>query len=239
MFWMLLVGHAKNRFIGYTIESPMSSTSTNAKAAQDFVPIKEIRDGVMVLKDGSLRMVLIASSLNVALKSEDEQNALIFQFQSFLNSLDFSLQIFVQSRKLDIRPYITLLEGRMHEQFDDLLKIQTKEYIQFIKNLTETTNIMTKNFFLVVPYTAPLVGSKGSSFSIPGFGNKEGSEEKRKEDLEGFEENRTQLGQRASVVVQGLSRIGIRVVELGTEEVIELFYKIFNPGETEKAIKLS
>lgn len=217
----------------------MSSTSTNAKAAQEFVPIKEIRDGVMVLKDGSLRMVLIASSLNVALKSEGEQNALIFQFQNFLNSLDFSLQMFVQSRKLDIRPYITLLEGRMHEQFDDLLKIQTKEYIQFIKNLTETTNVMTKNFFIIIPYTPPLVKSRGATLSVPGFGKKAGTEEKRKEDIENFEENRTQLEQRASVVVQGLSRLGIRVVELGSEEVIELFYKIFNPGETEKAIKLS
>lgn len=106
-----------------------------SKAAQDFVPIKEVRDGVVILKDGSLRALVMTSSLNLALKSEDEQTATILQFQGFLNSLDFSIQIFIQSRKLDIKPYITMLENRMKEQLEDLLKIQTREYIDFIKNL--------------------------------------------------------------------------------------------------------
>ncbi|MFA5841520.1 MAG: hypothetical protein WC835_00980 [Candidatus Paceibacterota bacterium] len=209
-----------------------------SKPTQDFVPIKEIRDGIVVLKDGSMRMILMASSLNIALKSEDEQSALLFQFQNFLNSLDFSIQIFIQSRRLDIRPYIALLEGRMHEQLDDLLKIQTKEYMEFIKNLTETTNIMTKNFFIVVPYTASVLGGKGSSFPV-NFGAKRSVEEKKLDSMEAFDENRTQLDQRASVVAQGMSRLGIRVVELGTEEAIELFYKLFNPGEAEKPISLA
>jgi hypothetical protein len=208
-----------------------------SKPTQDFVPIKEIRDGIVILKDGSMRMILMASSLNIALKSEDEQSALLFQFQNFLNSLDFSIQIFIQSRRLDIRPYIALLEGRMHEQLDDLLKIQTKEYVGFIKNLTETTNIMTKNFFIVVPYTASMLGGKGSPFPV-NFGKKRSADEKKLDSLEAFDENRTQLDQRASVVAQGMGRLGIRVVELGTEEAIELFYKLFNPGEAEKPISL-
>lgn len=201
------------------------------------MPIKEVRDGIVILKDGSLRMILIASSLNIALKSEDEQTALILQFQNFLNSLDFSVQIFVQSRRLDIRPYITLLENRMKEQLDDLLKIQTREYIEFIKNLTETSNIMTKNFFIVVPYAAPLVGGKGMSLPLSLSSRSAG--QKKTDEMEAFEESRTQLDQRGSVIAQGLSRLGIRVVELGTEEVIELFYKLFNPGETEKPMKVS
>ena len=205
-----------------------------SKATQDFVPVKEIRDGVMIMKDGSIRLVLMASSLNIALKSDDEQRALIMQFQNFLNSLDFSMQIFIQSRKLDIRPYIALLEERLHEQLEDLLKIQNKEYIDFIKDLTETTNIMTKHFFIVVPYST---SSMGGGISFP-LGNKS-AEDKKKNALEAFEETRTQLDQRAGVIAQGLSRIGVRVVQLGTEEIIELLYKLFNPGESEKPIKLS
>ena len=94
------------------------------KATQDFVPIKEVRDGVIILKDNSLRAILMTSSLNFALKSEDHQNAIIGQFQNFLNSLDFSVQLFIESRKLDIRPYLALLEERYTKQTTDLMKIQ-------------------------------------------------------------------------------------------------------------------
>ena len=125
----------------------------NAKSTQEFVPIKEVRNGVVVLKNGDLRAIVLANSTNLSLKSEDEQKATIFQFQSFLNTLDFPIQISVQSRKLDIRPYLALLEDRIKVQNEPLLKLQTKEYIEFIRNFTESVNIMTKNFFIVVPYT--------------------------------------------------------------------------------------
>ena len=121
-----------------------------SKATQEFVPIKEVLDGVLVLKDNALRAILLASSLNFSLKSDMERNAIILQFQDFLNSLDFSVQISIQSRRLDIRPYIALLEEQYKEQVNDLMKIQTREYIEFIKKFTETTNIMTKNFFIVI-----------------------------------------------------------------------------------------
>src|ERR1035437_5481300 len=134
----------------------------SAKATQDFVPIKEIRDGVVILKDGSMRSILLASSINFALKSADEQQAVLMQFQDFLNALDFSVQIFIQSRRLDIRPYIALLEQRYKEQATDLMKLQTREYIEFIKNFTESVSIMTKSFFVIVPYLPPvLTGSSG------------------------------------------------------------------------------
>lgn len=209
--------------------------SISAKATQDFVPIKEVRDGIAILKDGSLRAILLASSLNFSLKSEEEREAILFQFQNFLNSLDFSIQIFVQSRKLDIRPYIALLEQQEKEQVNDLLKIQVQEYIEFVKSFTEKSNIMTKGFFVVVPYASgALKTPQKSSF---GFGNKSSTEAKQREN-ETFEENRTQLDQRLAVVSQGLIRCGVKVAQLGTEEIIELFYKIFNPGETEKPIQL-
>jgi len=200
--------------------------SVSAKPSQDFLPIKEIRDGVVVLKDNSMRMVLIASSLNFALKSQDEQTALLFQYQNFLNSLDFQVQIFTQSRKLDIRPYINILEDRMKEQANDLIKIQTKEYVEFIKSFTDATNIMSKSFFIVVPYSPPVYLNR-SGFLSKLFRKKQGDAE----ELKSFEENKTQLEQRGSVVEQGLSPLGIRIVALGTEELVELYYKLFNPGE--------
>src|SRR3989344_7119570 len=100
-----------------------------AKTSQDFVPIDEIRDGVIILKNGELRLALMVSTTNFDLKNEDEQTAIILQYQNMLNSLDFSIQIYIQSRKFDIRPYISLLEDRLKEQTNDLLKIQTREYI--------------------------------------------------------------------------------------------------------------
>ncbi len=210
----------------------------SSKATQEFVPIKEVRDGIVILKDGSMRGIVIASSLNFSLKSDDERTAIVNQFQDFLNSLDFYVQISIQSRRLDIRPYLALLEERYKEQVNDLMKIQTREYIDFIKKFTESTNIMTKSFFIVVPYDPALVNIKGG---IGGVGadlfKKRSANEELESNRASFEENRTQLEQRISVIVQGLSRCGIRVVKLGEEEVIELFYKIFNPGDTEKPIK--
>ena len=216
--------------------------SVEAKPTQNFVPIKEVRDGVLLLKDGGMRAVLLASSLNFALKSSDEQQSIIYQFQNFLNSLNFTVQIFVESRRLDIRPYIALLEQRQKEQTGDLMKIQTREYIEFIKSFTESTNIMTKSFFVVVPY-APAVLGAGAKSPISGitsmFGGKKSKAEAAADATSTFEEHRSQLQQRMDVVEQGLVRCGIRVVELGTEELIELFYKIFNPGDIDKPIHLA
>ncbi len=210
---------------------------TVGKPTQDFVPIKEVRDGFAILKDGSMRALVMASSVNFALKSEDEQGAILFQFQDFLNSLDFSVEIVIQSRKLDIRPYIALLEERRKVQTNDLLKIQTQEYIGFVKKFTDDTNIMTKSFFIVVPYAPAMLQKGGSGRGM--FSKKGAAEEQEKKADEIFEENRAQIEERVSVIEQGLSRTGIRVVQLGTEEIIELFYKLFNPGDTEKPIKLN
>ena len=210
--------------------------SPTTSATQEFVPIKEVRDGIVMLKDGGLRSILLCSSLNFSLKSEDERNAILLQFQDFLNSLDFSIEIVIQSRKLDIRPYIALLETQEKNQTNNLMKIQVREYIEFIKNFTENTNIMTKHFFIVVPYS-PAVFNAGS---VGKFASRLGLGPKTKAVTENmtFEENRSQLEERLSVVEQGLVRTGIRVARLGTEETIELFYKAFNPGETEKPLKI-
>lgn len=210
--------------------------AVNANATQQFVPIEDVVNGVVKLKDGSLRAIIIASSLNFALKSEEERQAIILQFQDFLNSLDFSVQIYVQSRRLDIRPYLTLLESQYKQQVNDLLKIQIREYIDFVKNFTEATNIMTKSFFIVIPYTPALIGGGDGIF---GLINRKQKHTGAADGALEFEEHRAQLEQRVSVVEQGLVRTGVRVARLGTDEVIEMYYKIFNPGETEKPIPLS
>ncbi len=222
--------------IGYNYLN-MATAAQTSKATQDFIPIKEIHDGVVVMKDNSLRAIVMASSLNFALKSSDEQQGIILQFQNFLNSLNFSIQIFVESRRLDIRPYIALLEERQKEQMGDLMKIQIKEYIEFIKSFTETVNIMTKSFFIVVPYSPAALQNTSQ---IPGASlfKKKDKKSEADEKNQNFDDNKTQLDQRISVVEQGLVRCGIRVVELGTEELVELYYKIFNPGDVDKPIPL-
>jgi hypothetical protein len=212
---------------------------TVAKTTQEFVPIKEVRDGLIIMKDGSIRAIVLSSSLNFALKSVDEQEAIIYQFQNFLNSLDFSVQISIQSRELDIRPYLASLEKRYADELNDLLKIQIKEYVQFVKNFTESQNIMSKTFFIIIPFNPTILynskKNKGLMGIIPNANNKN---KKNEEKNDNFEEYRTQIEQRVSIIQQGLMRCGIRSVSLGTEETIELFYKLFNPGDTEKPIKL-
>lgn len=200
-------------------------------ATQQFVPIDKVRDGVVVLKNGELRAVLITSSLNLSLKSEDEQQAILLQFQNLLNSLDFPIQFFIQSRRLNIKPYLDLLQERSGQVKEDLLKIQIHEYMGFINKFAEETNIMTKHFFIVIPYMPSSVGAgnKGNNLLSFGLGTPAMGE-----DQTSFDAARIQLEQRIATVMQGLTRFGLRSQKLGTEEVIELFYKLFNPGEQDR-----
>jgi hypothetical protein len=212
--------------------------ATVSKTTQEFVPIQEIRDGIIILKNGGMRSVVLASSLNFALKSQDEQASILLQFQNFLNSLDFSIQIFIQSKKLDIRPYVALLEDRYKEQVGELMKIQVREYIEFVKTFVENTNIMSKSFFVVVPYDPIPANISNNPLSRILPGKNKGKSKQETAD-EQFREYRSQLEQRVAVIEQGLVRCGIRTAELGTEEVVELYYKLFNPGETEKPIQIT
>lgn len=195
-------------------------------STQDFVPIRDVRNNVVVLKNGQLCTVLIASSINFALKSMDEQRAILQQFQSFLNTVDFSVQFYTQSRRLDIEPYLQKLQGRESQQDNDLMRIQLREYIQFIRTFVTEVDIMSKNFFVVVPYTPMQVDLKGNFGSIFMGAKKNTSVEENK-----LQENLMQLQQRVSLVEQGLNRIGVRTIALKNEELVELYYHIFNPLE--------
>jgi len=207
-----------------------NTTTKNAIAAgstRDFVPIKEVKDGIIVLEDGTMVAITLATSINLALKSYEEQQGVLEAFKSFLNTLDFSVQIAIQSRKMDIGPYIELLESRKKEQENELIKLQTMEYINFIKNFAENVNVMEKQFFLVVSYK-PLLkldDSKGGIFSL--FSSKKSEEEKNNMN---FEEGKIQLEQRVSLLQGALGRTGVKTKLLDTEAVLEVFYSIYNPG---------
>lgn len=203
-----------------------------ASATQQFVPVKEIRNGTIILKDGSYRGALICSSINFGLKSADEQHAITLGFQNFLNTLDFSIQIVVNSRRMDLRPYLALLEAKAPEQKTELMRIQLHEYIEFVRSFADQANIMTKSFYVIVPYTPRITAAAATSFlhRTPTTG-------KATADAS-FEEDRAQLEQRLALVAAGLSGTGVRAVPLGTEEVIELLYRSFNPGELENPIRL-
>ena len=165
----------------------------------------------------------MVSSLNFALKSEEEQNAIIYQFQSFLNSLDFSIQLFVQSRRLNMTGYLDKLKELEEKQENELLKVQTAEYRKFVSGLLAEGIIMTKNFFVVVPFTL---------IEIPGMGKKE-----RKGisvlTEEQFQRAKSQILQRMEFVALGLKRCGLQAAPLNTSELIELFWSLYHPEEAE------
>lgn len=197
----------------------------NTAATQDFVSIRDIRDGIVVLKSGQICKVLLASSVNFALKSQDEQRAILFQFQNFLNTLDFSLQIYVQSRRLNIEPYLAMLAERQGNQDNDLMRVQLREYIEFIRSFTIEVDVMSKNFFVVVPYTPGAINFAQGFKGMLSQGRSGGQNETT------LEEQRLQLEQRQAVVEQGLNRMGVRTIALQTDELVELFYHIYNPGD--------
>ena len=214
---------------------PPTSSPARAQAAQQFLPIEAIRDGTIILRSGQgLRAVLMVSSLNFALKSEEEQDALVFQYESFLNALDFPLQFVVQSRRLNIKPYLELLAAREKEETGELLKVQIAEYAEFVKTFVELTNIVAKTFLAVVPFTPSVAARRrGILAAITGLFGGPTAPAAGNGDTE-FAQFKNQLAQRVDAVASGLKRLGLRVAELGTEELVELFYGLYNPSESER-----
>lgn len=201
--------------------------TTSKSSTQQYVDVNEIREGVILLKTGALRAVLLVSSLNFDLKSSDEQTGIILQYQNFLNSLDFPVQIVVSSRRLNIEPYLTLLGEREKQQENDLLRFQITEYKEFVKNLTEVSNIMAKFFYVVVPFSSVEDEKSGFKDKMLGiFQSKEVAHDRP----ELFEAYRSQLLQRVNHVTAALSATGVHVTMLETEEIIELLYNSYNPS---------
>ena len=191
----------------------MSKTST-----QQFLEIDQIKEGVVILKDKTLRGILMVSSLNFALKSEEEQKAIIYQFQSFLNSLDFTCQIVIQSRRLNITGYIEKLKELENKQSNKLLKIQTTDYRKFIEDLIKGIppagkwgQIINKNFFVIIPFVSPITITE-----------------------EKFKEAKAQLTQRIEFITMGLRRCGLQCTPLNTSELIELFWSLYHLEQAEQ-----
>jgi len=208
------------------------STST-----EQFVSIETIKDDCVILKDGSLKAVIMVSGINFDLKSEDEQSLITSAYQGLINRLDFSIQFVIHSRKLNIDNYLKYMKEREGQEENSLLKVQIKEYIEFIKTLVSVTNVMSKRFYIVVTYSSGPVNADKTFDKISQFvpflkptKDKDGG---KKEELD-FEAKKMQLRHRVDAVVSGLRPTGVRCVRLGTEELLEVYYNLYNPEKTEK-----
>lgn len=207
-------------------------------ATQDFLEIKDIREGVLILKNNEIRGVMMVSSINFALMSEEEQSSIIFAFQSFLNSLDFSCQIVIQSRNINITPYIDSIKDLEEKQTNELMRAQISAYAEFIKKLVQGDTVMTKNFYIVIPYTLMEILGVGAG-AVKQFGilqkfskNKTGTQEEQLSE-EDFQKCKNQLWQRMEFLAMGLKRCSLDAIPLTTSELIELFWSIHHPDQAE------
>jgi hypothetical protein len=202
-----------------------------------YLDIGEIKDDVVVMKDGTLRSVLICSSVNFALKSEDEQNATIQAYVGFLNSLEFPIQIVIQSRKLNIDGYLDKLKAAEKQQTNELLRVQIGEYVAYIKELISLGDIMTKRFYVVVPYNPSSDARRGFWQRFKAVLSAAGMVKLSRDQFTRYTEA---LEQRVNYVSSGLASVGVKAVRLDTQSLIELYYNTYNPEirETEKMNKI-
>ncbi len=194
-------------------------------STQDFLEFDQIRDGIIILKNKGLRSPLMVSSLNFALKSSEEQNAIIYQFQNFLNSLDFSCQILVQSRRLNIIGYLDKLGDIEKKEENELLKVQIAEYRKFIENIMKGGTIMQKTFYVIIPFSimeTQMASKKKKLPKIPTLTE------------ETFQRCKNQLLQRVEFTALGLRSCGLQAVPLSTLEIAELFWSLHHPSEAER-----
>lgn len=213
--------------------SGVYADKNNLKSVQRYLDIAEIREGTVILKNGGLRAVMMVSSINFALKSQDEQEAIIYHFQNFLNSLDFSAQIVVNSRKINIEDYYKILTLREKEQANEMLKVQIGEYRNFIKELVEMANIVSKTFYISVPYSPAEELAELGKGILSQLGTKKNMGQTITFKEEEFGKNKGQLLQRVQHIASGLAGMGLKMTTLNTQELIELFYSLYNPAISE------
>ncbi len=199
--------------------------------SQKFLDIAEIRDDLVILRDGTIRSVLLVSSINFALKSIDEQNAIVQAYMQFLNALEFPIQVSIQSRRMNIDNYMRQIDENEKLLTNDLLKRQIRDYREFINQLIKLGDIMQKRFYVVVPYN-PLDKSGGGS-TQRGFFQRLGDvlsptiAGKISEDK--FQKMKFEMGLRVNQIIGGLSSMSLNAVQLDTQSLIELFYTVYNP----------
>ena len=218
--------------------SPMMSNipaaASNPNSTQNTLQIAEIRDGIVILNDGSFRAVVMCKSINFDLMSPQEREAVEFSFQGFLNSLYFPIQVFIRSQKVDLRPYIQKLDKIRTEQDNMLLGLLMEDYIAFLADIAQQTNIMDKRFYVVISYPDPdenlrsmVKQSTGFFTGVAGLFNKTETHVVINESV--LENAKTELRNRVQAVLQGLLQCGVRGLPLDTQELIELYYDAYNP----------
>lgn len=207
---------------------PADTTAKSGKSTQNSLLIAEIKDGIVVMRDGSIRGVILGSAVNFDLMSGPEQEAVEFAYQGFLNSLHFPVQISIRSQKIDITPYIEKLQGLRGEQPNELLGALMDDYIANIKSLVEEVNIMDKQFYITVPYFPPLTVQKTTNLLTNIKAAFEPTPVVTVSEEE-FRNYKQELSQRMALVASGLGQMGIRALSLGTQELIDLYYAWYNP----------
>lgn len=199
-------------------------------SSQKYLEISEIRDDVLIMKNSALRAVLMVSSINFALKSIEEQDAIIFHYQGFLNSLDFSVQIVISSRQLNLDNYLQMLKDQEKKQTNELLRMQIASYIEYIQGLVKMANIVSKTFYVVIPFAV----SEAKGGGIMSKAKAIASPSKIISGRETFEKYKDQLLHRVDHIIENLSSSGLRMTMLNTQELIELYYNLYNPEISEK-----
>lgn len=203
----------------------MAKKSTSP-ATHQYLDIAEIKEDVVIMKDGTLRAVVLVSSINFALKAEVEQSALIAGYMELINSFQYPVQVVIQSRRLNMDKYLTSISELERTQKNELLKTQMKSYREFVKQLLEIGEIMTKRFYMVIPFF-PYEGKQKSFFSklkeafIPG--------EVIRISRKNFDEYKNELQIRTGQVLGSLNSLGLNAVVLDTQSLIELYYNAYNP----------
>lgn len=209
--------------------TPPASHKNKQMSTQSHLPFSEIREGIVIMRDSSLRSIVLCSPTNFDLKSPQEKDAVEFAYQGFLNGLHFPIQIVIQSRKIDLDNYLGKLEKIQSDQQNSLLASLMEDYIFNIKGLLEEVNIMEKRFFVVVPYYVATVSKQNLLTKLKGAS----ADAEVSQTTVQFEQRKKDLQQRVAQVAQGLAQIGVRTAILNTQEVIELFYSSYNIVESQ------
>lgn len=212
------------------------SANTNPNSTQNALQISEIRDGIIIMNDGSFRAVIMCKSINFDLMSPQEREAVEFSYQGFLNSLYFPIQIFIRSQKVDMRPYLEKLDKIRSEQENMLLALLMEDYVDFLADISQQTNIMDKKFYMVIQYPDPdeedvrstMKQSTGFFTGVTNlFGGSKTPHVVINEST--LENAKTELRNRVQAAMQGLMECGVQSLPLDTEELIELYYDVYNP----------
>ena len=211
-----------------------SNSKTQKSSTLGFVEINEIRDSVVVLREGQMRGILAVSSANFALKSSQEQEVIIGTFQGVLNSLEFPIQILVQSRRLDLTPYIEKLKELEDKQTNDLLRVKMQEYVEYIKQMLYEVNIMNKDFYVIVGYEP--ISLKDGLFGR--FFRALNPTRLIKQKQEDFIRDRKLLMGRVDQIAARIGGLGLKIDLLNTEQIIALLYNSYNP-DTLESIRLN